>query len=268
MTTTLHRCLLLVCLLLGASAPALAQGDPRAGHVHVHEPPAVTDEDRAAAFPDVGEHGMGGNAVNYLVLVDRLEWQRNGAESGATLGSHGWVGFDRDRLWFRVDADAHHGRIAHAQAQVLYGRQFSQWWDVVAGVRQDVRPGPARTWGAIGVQGLAPYRFDVQATAYVGASWRTLVRFETKHDLLLTNRLVLQPIAEVEIAGKADPDRSADAGGGSADAGFRVRYEWRRDLAPYIGVAWRREWRSTAGVSGADGEGAGTRFVAGLRWWF
>ena len=104
------------------------------------------------------------------------------------------------------------GDLAEAQAHAPYGRAIHRWWDVVAGVRQDFRPGPARTWAAVGVQGLAPYWFEVEATAYIGESGRTHFRFETEYELLLTNRLVLQPLVELEIYGKSDPERGIGAG--------------------------------------------------------
>ena len=250
-------------LMLATSAPVLAQEEL---------PPFVprlTDDDRKAAFPDVDGHAMSGNAMNYFVLFDQLEWQAKKGAQGVNLDSRGWIGRDRDRLWFRAEADRAGGRVGDAQAHVLYGRQFSRWWDVVAGIRQDVRPGPAQTWAAVGIQGLAPYWFEVEATAYVGASGRTHFRFETEYELLLTNRLVLQPLVEVEIFGKSDPERRIGAGLSTTDAGFRVRYEWRREIAPYAGVTWNRKWGKTGDFAESAGEEAGsTRFVTGLRLWF
>ncbi len=125
---------------------------------------------------------------------------------------------------------------------VTYGRSFSRWWDVVAGVRRDVRPGPGQTWGTVGIQGLAPMFFDIQATLYIGESAATLARFEAEYDLLVTNRLVLQPLAEFNIYGKSIADRRLGAGLSSAEAGLRLRYEVRRELAPYVGLVWHRQF--------------------------
>ena len=174
--------------------------------------PRLTDEDRKAAFPDVDGHAVHDSAVHSFVLLDQLEWQAADGGSGLNLDSQGWIGRDRDRLWLRAEGESERGRVGEAQAHVLYGRQFSRWWDVVAGIRQDFRPGPAQTWAAIGVQGLAPYWFEVEATAYVGASGRTHARFEVEYELLLTNRLILQPLVEAEIVGKSDPERGVGAG--------------------------------------------------------
>ncbi|RPI55882.1 MAG: copper resistance protein B [Acidobacteria bacterium] len=267
------------------TAPAAIQ-DPHAGHtpqkpVEQSEPanpsqpdlppfiPRLTDEDRKAAFPDVEGHAVHDRAVHYFVLLDQLEWQSAGNGGGINLDSKGWVGRDLDRFWFRAEVDSEEGRVGDAQAHLLYGRKFSRWWDVVGGIRQDFRPGPAQTWAAIGLQGLAPYWFEVEATAYVGASGRTHARFEVEYELLFTNRLVLQPLVEVEIFGKSDPGRGIGAGLSTTNAGFRLRYEFRREVAPYVGVVWNSKWGKTADFARAAGEDpGGARFVIGLRLWF
>lgn len=275
-------------LLLAAVLPAFAQTESHQGHQQEKpkpsapaKPPAegtrelppfippVTDEDRKAAFPDVEGHAVHDKAVHYFVLFDQLEWQAGEGAKGLSIDSRGWVGRDRDRFWFRAEGDGEDGRVGEAQAHVLYGRQFSRWWDVVAGVRQDFRPGPAHTWAAFGVQGMAPYWFDVEATAYVGATGRTHARFEVEYELLLTNRLVLQPLVEAEIFGSSDPKRGVGAGLSTTDAGFRLRYEFRREVAPYVGITWQNKWGKTADLAEAAGEETGgARFVTGLRLWF
>lgn len=273
----------------GASPPPSAPADQHAGHAEEAatgksnapaksgQPsqqlpsfiPQLTDEDRKAAFPDVEGHTVHDSAVNYFVLLDQLEWQAAADGGGFSLDSTGWIGRDRNRLWFRAEGDSEEGRIGEAQAHVLYGRQVSRWWDIVGGIRQDFRPGAAQAWAAIGVQGLAPYWFEIEATAYVGASARTHARFEVEYELLLTNRLILQPLLEVEIFGKSDPERAVGAGVSTTDAGFRVRYELRREVAPYAGVTWSRKWGKTADFAEASGEETGgARLVTGLRLWF
>ena len=275
-------------LVLATGSHAWAQADPHAGHQQAKpnqsasaKPsaegtgelppfiPAVTDEDRKATFPDVEGHAVHDKAVHYFVLFDQLEWQAGKGADGLSIDSRGWVGRDRDRLWLRAEGDGENGRVGEAQTHVLYGRQFSRWWDVVAGVRQDFRPGPAQTWAAFGVQGLAPYWFEIEATGYVGASGRTHARFEVEYELLLTNRLVLQPLLEAEIAGKSDPERGVGAGLSTTNVGFRLRYEFKREVAPYVGVSWNSKWGKTADFAEAAGERpGGARFVTGLRLWF
>jgi copper resistance protein B len=232
--------------------------------------PPITDEDRKAAFPELdGQHTVHDDAIHYFVLFDQFEWQTGGGATGVSWDNKGWIGRDVNRFWFRTEGEGESGDLETAQAHALYGRAIHRWWDIVVGVRQDVRPGPAQTWAAVGLQGLAPYFFEVEATAYVGESGRTHFRFETEYELLLTNRLVVQPVAEVEIYGKSDPERGIGAGLSSADAGLRLRYEFRREFAPYLGVTWNRKFFGTADLAKAAGEDtSGARLALGVRVWF
>lgn len=213
-------------------------------------------------------HTVHDEAVTYYVLLDEFEWQ-SAERSGLHWDNKGWVGRDLDRLWFRSELSTDDRRVDDAELHVMYGRAFARWWELVGGVRQDFRPGPARTWAAIGIQGLAPYWFDVEVTAYVGASGRTALRLETEYDLLITNRLVLQPLIEVNLNGKSDPERGIGSGLSTTEMGFRARYEIRRELAPYIGVTWNRKYGGTADFAEAAGEGnGGARLLVGIRAWF
>jgi copper resistance protein B len=232
--------------------------------------PPITDEDRKAAFPELnGQHTVHDDAVFTYVLFDQLEWQAGDGGSSFSWDNKGWIGRDVNRFWFRTEGEAEDGDLGEAEAHALYGRAIARWWDLVVGVRQDVRPGPARTWAAVGIQGLAPYWFEVEATAYVGESGRTHLRLESEYELLLTNRLVLQPLVEVDIYGKSDPERGLGAGLSSMKAGLRLRYEIRRELAPYVGVTWNRKFFGTADRAKAEGEDiGGARLALGVRVWF
>jgi copper resistance protein B len=220
----------------------------------------------AAAAQHTG-HTVHDEAINTFVLFDQLEWQ-TGASDGAHWDGRAWIGTDRDRLWLRTEGASDRGRLHSGDAHVLFGRAISPWWEVVAGVRQDVRPGPAQTWVAFGVQGLAPQWIAIEATGYLGAGGRTQLRLKAEHDLLLTNRLVLQPKVEAQLAGKADRRRDVGAGLSTVEAGIRLRYEIRRELAPYVGVNWHRgAGRSAGHVQAASGSTSGVSVVAGLRFW-
>jgi copper resistance protein B len=277
---------LVAALLLSVSASAaLAQTDPHAGHAG-HQPkpkeaaaepktplppfiPPVTDEDRKVAFQDLEGHSVHDRSLNYYVLFDQFELQTGNGPSGVCIDTRGWIGRDRDRLWFRAEGDGADGSVDDAQVDVLYGRQISRWWDVVGGIRQDFRPGAAATYAAIGVQGLAPYQFELEATAYIGGPGGSHVRFEVEYELLLTNRLIAQPLFETEIFGKSDPERGVGAGLSTTDLGVRLRYEIKREFAPYIGITWKNKWGKTADLAKAAGEDpGGARFVSGLRFWF
>jgi len=231
--------------------------------------PPVTDADRKAAFPDVQGHPAHDRSINYFVLFDQLEWQTGSGADAFSWDTKGWVGQDRNRFWFRSEGDRAGGRTEQAQTNLLYGRAIARWWDVTAGVRLDTLPDTPRSALALGVQGLAPYWFEVEASAYIEPSGRTHVRFETEYDLLITNRLVLQPLVEFEVYGRADRERLIGTGLSSGELGLRLRYEFRRELAPYVGVVWTRKFFGTADQARAAGQAvAGTRLAVGLRTWF
>lgn len=231
--------------------------------------PPLTDADRHAAFPDVHLHHQHGTRVNDFWMLDRLEV--SDADPGTALGweASAWMGGDVQRLWLRSEGEAVDGRVEHGDVEVLYGRGVRAWWDVVAGIRQDFGEGPSRTWAAFGVQGLAPYKFEVAATAYVGQGGRTAARVEADYDTLFTNRLILQWRAEANAYGKADPMAGIGSGVSTLEAGLRLRYEVTRQFAPYIGIQHERALGNTADLRRAAGHGANdTRVVAGLRLWF
>jgi copper resistance protein B len=136
-------------------------------------------------------------------------------------------------------------------------------------VRHDFEPQGSQDFAAIGVMGLAPYKFEVAATAYVGSSGQTAARVEAEYETLLTNRLVLQPLVELNFYGKDDPGRGIGSGLSTVEAGLRLRYEFTRRFAPYIGVVRERTFGATADFRRADGQDIDdTRLVAGLRIWF
>ena len=246
--------------------------DPHAGHDQT-EPetpvPPISDADRAAAFPDVEPHALRDNAVYSFVLLDQLEWQGDQSSGGLNWDAKGWVGDDRNRLWFRSEGQGEDGRLGDAEAHLFYGRSVARWWDVVVGVRQDIQPGPAQTWAAFGVQGLAPYWFEVEATGYASDGGQTAVRLEAEYELLLTNRLALRPLAELNLYGQTNVERGIGGGLSSTDVGLRMRYEVRREVAPYIGLTWNRAFGETRDLAVASGDAVSrVRFVVGLRLWY
>ncbi|HJT92457.1 MAG TPA: copper resistance protein B, partial [Mycobacterium sp.] len=123
--------------------------------------PPLSDEDRKAAFPDLAGHTLHDRAVQSFILLDQFEWQASRETRAVSLDSKAWIGGDRNRMWLRAEGNGEGGRVDDAELHVLFGRQISRWWDVVAGIRQDFRPGPAQSWAAVGVQGLAPYWFEI-----------------------------------------------------------------------------------------------------------
>lgn len=232
--------------------------------------PVLTDADRAAAFPPVHNHSIhNGAGINSFVLIDRLEWQDADKGNAFDWSATGWIGGNINRLWFRSDGERTNGVTEQAELQAFWGHAIGPWWDLLAGVRQDFKPGSPQTWGAIGLQGLALYDFEAEATAYFGEGGQTALRLEGNYDIRFTNRLILQPRGEVNLYGKNDPARGVGSGLSDAEAGLRLRYEIRREFAPYVGVSWTRAFGNSADLLRDEGQGVSdTRLVAGLRAWF
>ncbi|WP_137915365.1 MULTISPECIES: copper resistance protein B [unclassified Rudaea] len=231
--------------------------------------PPLTDADRAAAVAPQGVHPMPDNAIQSYVLLNRLEAWNADPGTGVAWEGLGWIGTDLNRLWLRSEGERVGSRTESAYLEALYGRSISTWWDVVIGVRQDFKPGDSQSFAAIGILGLAPQKFEIEATAYLGERGQTLARIEAEYDVLLTNRLLLQPLVEVNLYGKTDRTRGIGSGLSTAEAGLRLRYEITRQFAPYIGVVRERAFGNTAELRRNEFDRVDdTRIVAGFRIWF
>jgi copper resistance protein B len=257
------RCIAGACLAW-ATAGAAQEAGSRAA--------TPTPEERAEAFPDLGAdpHSMMlERPLNYFVLFDRLEFVDTDPDRSLAWDLDAWVGKELSRFVVRSEGRRAAGDTERADLQLLWSRSFSRWWSWVAGARLDFAPGSHRDWAAFGIEGLAPQRFEVEATAYAGEAGDTALRFEAEHEERVTNRLKLQPRIEVEWHGRSDPVRGIGAGLSSVELGLRLRYEIRREIAPYIGIGWQRQYGRTADFARAAGEdGEDTRLIAGIRLWF
>lgn len=255
---------------MGESMPGM---DPGARIPSGYEPrvpvPAPTDADRAAAFPDAADHTVHDNAVHSYMLLNRLEAWNAARGTGLEWEGQGWIGTDLNKVRIRSEGARVDSRLEAADLEILYGRSIARWWDFVVGVRHDFKPGGSQDFAAFGVIGLAPQKFELAATAYVGSGGQTALRVEAERELLLTNRLILQPLVEANVFGKDDAQRGIGSGLGTIEAGLRLRFEVTRRFAPYIGVVRERAFGQTADYRRADGHDIDdTRAVAGVRIWF
>ncbi len=255
---------------LACALACLALGGPAAAA----EPlPPVTDADRAAAFPDVSGTPMHAHMREDPLMgtlkADQLEWQYRPGDDALKWDVTGWLGHDMNRVWLRDEGERVSGSTAGNRLELLWGHPVAAWWDLVAGGRLDTSSATDRAYAAIGVQGLAPQWFHVEATAYLGEGGQVGLRVQGDYDWLITNRVILS--ARVEGDAWSDDDESARIGSGLADlsVGLRLRYEIRRELAPYIGVEWSGLFGETADIARAAGGDTGeTSVVAGVRFWF
>jgi copper resistance protein B len=231
--------------------------------------PIVTDADRAAAVPPVGGHTVHDNTIQHYVLFDRLEGWNADKGAGQEWEGKAWIGTDLNRVWLRSEGQRLDNKLQDADLEVLYGHSVAAWWDVVAGVRHDFKPGTSQDFAAIGVMGMTPYKYDVEATAYIGQAGQTSARLQATYDTLLTGRLILQSLFEVNLYGHNDARRGIGSGLSTLKSGYRLRYEFTRRFAPYIGIVQERAFGKTAGFRREEGHPTkDTRFVAGIRIWF
>lgn len=203
-----------------------------------------------------------------MLRFDRLEAFHGDHGNGQAWELNGWYGTDLDKLWLRSEGEREGGQ-SEGDVEALWSHAVAPYWDTQLGVRHDFGGGPSRQWLAFGVQGLAPYWFELEATAYLGANGRSAARLRAEYELLLTQRLILQPELEANLYGKADPARRIGSGLSDASFGLRLRYEFGRQFAPYLGVVWTRRFGGTAGFAREEHQAVFDRqVVAGFRIWF
>lgn len=204
-----------------------------------------------------------------LMLVDQLEFVSSNEGDGVGWSAQFARGGDIDKLWLRTQGIRTSGGLdPQTGAEALWWHAYSPFWGRTLGVRQDIGRG-AHSWLAVGVEGLAPYWFDVELTGYVSDNGNLSARFKASYDLLLTNRLIMTPAIESNVFSKKQKDRQLGAGVSNLELGVRLRYEIKRKFAPYVGFAWERSFGDTADFKRFEGDPVTERrFVAGVRLWW
>ena len=270
--------------------PPDAAADPHAGHAMGAAPSGQTGADLPvgdAPPPEVirdsvadrvfAPDAMGrarsilenehGGARASKVQADLLEWAPNGDRYSWEI--EGWYGGDINRFAFKTEGEGQSGeKVESAELQLLYSRAVARYTDIQAGLRYDLEP-RGRAYATIGVDALFPYWFEAEGALFLSDKGDLLARAEGSYDFRLTQRLILQPRAELEFAAQDIPESEIGSGLSRTELGLRLRYEIRREFAPYVGVSYERSFGDTADFARAHGEKAeSTRFVVGLRAWF
>jgi copper resistance protein B len=215
-------------------------------------------------------HPVMDNMIFVHGILDQFEGRTDGRTPDLRWSSEGWIGTDYDKFWVKTEGFRRRdGSVDDGKHEFLYSRAISTYFDLQAGLRSDIDSQRNRNWAAFGFEGLAPLFFHVSGTGYVRDSGHFAANFEASYDLLLTNRLILQPEVEINLYSKSDPARLIGAGLSDIDTGVRLRYEFDRKFAPYIGVAYEGKFGQTASFARRAGEStSGVRFVFGIRSWF
>ncbi len=248
----LRTLLLAVAALCGGAGSPLAQtASPGADQPHDMPMPATLE-----------------NAVFAHFITNQLEG-RFGSSNSFRWNAEGWLGTDEDKLWLRSEGRLTNSEFDDGQHELLYSRAISTFFNAQVGGRYDGDSLPGRGWGALGIEGLAPQFFRVAATGYVSGDGHFAAKLEGSYDLLITQRLILQPQIEMNFYTKDDPARQIGSGLADLEAGLRLRYELSRKVAPYIGVSYDGKFGGTADFARAAGAPTGqVRFTTGLRLWF
>jgi len=252
---------MITTVLLTAAAPA-AMAQTAADK---HYDPQKMEKAREALHA-----GMGGQTSN-LIMAERLEYQSNDGDELLLWDGQGWIGGDINKFWVKTEGEFQldETRFEEVEVQALYSRAISPYFDLQAGVRHDLEPGPSRSFAVLGLQGLAPYWFEVDAALFLSDDGDLSARIEAEYEINITQRLILQPRAEFNLNAQDVPEYEIGSGLGTMDAGLRLRYEIQREFAPYIGISWSRAFGDTADFRRAAGDKAGNlSFVTGLRFWF
>lgn len=271
-------------------APSRSQASPQGGDTSMAgqigtdaaagnaPPPSVPSDYVADRFFDRGAmdearhhfHTMHGGETFYQVLVNLAEYQVRNGKDGYRWDGEAWVGGDINRFVVKSEGEGSVGEgVEAAEVQALYSRAISPYFDFQVGVRQDLGPSPARTYATLGFEGLAPGFFEVEGAVFVSDEGDILARLGGWYDQRITQRLILQPRVELNFAAQDIPENGIGSGLSTAELGLRLRYEIRREFAPYIGVSWERKIGGTARYARDEGDGASSlSFVAGIRSWF
>ncbi|MES1956229.1 copper resistance protein B [Salinisphaera hydrothermalis] len=211
------------------------------------------------------------NAIHHYFLLDRAEYgMQNGTNNYLWEGT-GWIGGDYNRLWLKTSGEGpvHGGPTESAQFQVKYGRSITPYFSAQAGIRYDTNPTPTRGFAVFDLNGLAPYWFEMENQLYVSDDGKVSFNGEYSYEFLLTQKLILQPRAEFTVAASNARHYNLGSGLRNTEMGLRLRYEIRREFAPYIGVRWDQKYGDTKDMLRAAGEStSSTAFVVGIRAWY
>jgi copper resistance protein B len=204
----------------------------------------------------------------HRIFVENLEGV-NGNRNGGAWDVQGWYGGDFNKLWLKSEGERLDDRTTGSKIEALWAHALLPFWDTQVGIRDDFSGGPSRQWLAFGVQGISPYWFDIEVTGYVSDAGRTAARLKTEYDLYLTQRWILKPEVELNAYGKADPQRNIGSGLSDAQFELRLRYEFTRAFAPYLGYVLDHKFGASATYARLEGDSATDhRLVAGVMFFF
>ena len=203
------------------------------------------------------------------VRVSQFEIREADNENPLILEGDVWVGYDLHKFGIKVDLEQPDEALEHVELQALYSRAISPYWNLQMGYRVDVEPAPDQDWFVLGLQGLAPYLFELDTSLFVGDENRIGLRMNAEYELLLTQQWILSPELEMNVYGQNDPPLETGSGLSDAEIGLRLRYEIRREFAPYLGIS-SKKWFGNAANYRRDGaeKTTATEWLIGVKAWY
>ena len=241
-------------------------------------PPPVPIPNAADAFYNPNAMAMGrhhlqdfhGNQKLFQVLNNIAEYRAGSGADGYGWESEGWYGGDINRFWFKTEGEGTFGEgVESAEVQALYSQAIDPYWNVQGGIRYDFKPNPSRVYATVQLEGLAPSFFDIEGALFLSHKGELMARIGGWYDQRITQRLILQPRVEFDLAAQNSRDIGVGAGLSEAEIGVRLRYDIRREFAPYIGIQYQRAFGRTAKYLRDEGEDVGGfQFLVGVRTWF
>jgi copper resistance protein B len=257
----------LATLALLAGPGAFAQGQSQLEHVPPDPPQSHVHDMSYAEMVEM--MGMDDRKKFGKVMLDHVEWRDDDEGSEYAWDAAAWYGGDYHKAWLQSEGERSDGGTHHSRLEIGWQRIVSAWWNVRAGLRNDGGTGPSRQWLGAGFEGLAPGFIETEAALYLGENGRSALRLKFERDFLFTQRLVLQPELELDAYGRDDPGKLIGSGLSEVAFGLRLRYEIRREIAPYLGIGWSWRLGDTADYAEAAGqEDSEFTLLAGLRAWF
>lgn len=212
---------------------------------------------------------MEDDPVLVKVMVDQLEKRSGDGEDPWVLEADAWIGKDLHKAWFKFEAEHVDGKLEEFEIQALYSHAIDPYWDFQIGWKHDNKPKPEKDWLAIGFKGLAPYWFEIDAAAFISDGGQVNFNLNAEYEWMLTQQWVLSPEAEINIYTKDDDTREIGSGVSDTQLGLRLRYEIKREFAPYIGLNWTKKYGDTADHVREEGEDTdNVQVVMGIRAWF
>ncbi len=259
----------------GSAMPSAAGTTLAPGNAPAPAPPTDHYADRVYA-PEAMASARGelkrehGGNNHSMVLFNLAEYQFRNGQDGYRWDGEGWYGGDINRFVVKSEGEgAVRGGIESADVQALFSHAIGPYFNLQAGVRQDFKPTPRRTYATVGIEGLAPGFFEVEGAAFLSNKGDILGRLEGYYDQRITQRLILQPRVELNLSAQDVPEIRLGSGLTNAELGLRLRYEIRREFAPYVGLSYDRKFGDTGRFARTDGDGRTAKsIVLGIRTWF